>query len=235
MKPMTPGVLASTLPSRNLPTVHFSTLNTSLPSHTAFLARHHNRVFPLNISGPASPLDSYRPAFPSQPSPIRSTVETARKSRRRAKSRPSASLDLNSSVPNPQKLPLLRAGLLEKQGRTNSIDYEDFVIGGNSYNANITEKMYHPQVIHVSNRSKFRLYFLNSPSKLPVKTHKIDSPSHKKRVGSEERAVLSSPVPQRRQEALDQTASIDYPRPALTFPEKLYRIKRLADATISFA
>lgn len=142
---------------------------------------------------------------------------------------------MKSSGPDPQKLPLLRAELLEKEGRANSIDYEDFVIGGNSYNAHITEKLYRPQVIHVSNRSKFRLYFLNSPSKLPVKTHKVDSPSHRKQVGSEERAALPSPALQRRQEALDQTVGIDYPRPALTFPEKLYRIKRLADATISFA
>lgn len=235
MKPMTPGQLISTLPVRTLRTVHFSTLNSSLPvNNTAFLAYHHKRVFPLNISHPISPLDSYQPAFYSQPSPPRGSTETARKSKRRTKSRPHASLDISPCHPESRKLPLLRAGERERRGRAKSIDYEDFVIGGNSYNAKVTEKLYQPQVIRVSDRSKFRLYFLNSPDKGTLKGNKADSPLHKKRTDKEAK-VMTSPVPQRRPEALDQSEGIVYPRPALTFPEKLYRIKRLADTTISFA
>ena len=232
MKPMTPGQLTSTLPAR---TVHFSTLNSSLPvNNTAFLAYHHKRVFPLNISHPISPLDSYQPAFYPQQSPPRGSAETARKSKGRAKSRPTASLDVRPGDPEPRKLPLLRAGVRERQGRARSIDYEDFVIGGNSYNASITEKLYQPQVIRVSDRSKFRLYFLSSPEKGTVKGNKAESPAHKKRTDKETMGI-TSPAPQRRQEALDKSEGIVYPRPALTFPEKLYRIKRLADTTLSFA
>ena len=226
MKPITP---ATTLSPRSM--VRGQVDMAVLKGNMRFLAHHHNRVFPLNIVGEKTQMESYWVRGEQG----RSERREEQKTRRRVKSRPTASMYSKPEDPEAPKLPRLSIQQIQRHGRTSSTDYQDYIIGGNSYNAEVTQKLYHPQTIHVSNRSKFRLHFLRPTPKQLSTSAQPSSPHRKKSPETQEKQTISPTIPHRRTETVDQSANIVYPRPALTFPEKLYRIKRLVDTTLSLS
>lgn len=234
MKPTTPGWLAFPMSPRR--TFHNSVDVT--PGKAKFLSTHHKRAFPLNICTPATALDSYRTAvdfqqqeelFPeTKPAVVRVTREKASRLHHRT-----GSVDVTAQSPVKAELPVLNSrSLLDGRGksRSRSIDYQDFFIGGNNYNAEATERLYSLRVIRISSRSKIRLYSLANPQVKRVPTAAANR--HGPQKSSEQKPVLAA-APPRKKEATEQFDGVTYPLPALNFPDKMYRIKYLVDNAIS--
>lgn len=194
--------------------------NSLARNRSKYLIGRQKRVYPLNLSFAQSPLDMF-PVGNASRAEEQSTKspKTHRKTHRTTVSNSTCW----HSTTDQGRLPTLRSRLLfPAKGSSPSRAYEDFVVGGNSYNAHITDRIYTPVIVQVSPRSKYRLHHqaskhrsLSAVKTIPAAKKVAISVSHRKQ----------KPAP-----ALPD--GIHYDSPALTYAEKFARIKYLVDTTV---
>ena len=243
MKPVTPGYLTFPAPARRVKLVQLISPSPHItPGKGTFLSTHHKRVFPLNFSVPGSPLDSYRgtsteKALDSFPEPEKHTQKAIHTRTKQDTVRNCHPSEATETTPTTADLPSLAARpILERRAkqRSKSIDYEDFIIGGNSYNSHLTEKLYNPRVIRISERSKIKLFSLTQEEPKQVGT--IEQGKREVAVKAEEDKG-SEPVPTRRRGTHARPLRRDLlspPRPVLRRQDVPHQVPRELDYDLSF-